>query len=426
MQIDVIEGSDGLAGFERNWRAVYDADPEAQFFLSWTWIAKFLSVQSGQFLALAARPDSSQDYVAFFPIGLGTTALEKGGFVTEVYMASAGAADYTGFICRPEFEDEAIPAFARTIASMRWANLHIEDVVASDRRFDLFFRAFPKTAHRTSRVDRTSPVDGVDSGLAPRIELPADWPTYLATKVSANTRHNIRRSLQEVEGDDRYRITHATRETIDRDVATLTDLWARQWRERKGERTDFMARFFGTVLHHCFEDDALFLPVLWHDDLPIAALALIVDHQQNSFLYFIGGRDTAHGGLRAGLVLHAHSIRNAIENGIATYDLLQGNERYKHSLGAEHRPLRNITVSTKSLGILAECLDIRCLPRAVDIALRQHRAGRLAQAERGYRQILAIAPHHTIAVEGYGRLLGERGNRAAADKLIKARQAHQR
>ena len=95
MQIDFIEGSDGIAGFERNWRAVHDADPEAQFFLSWTWIAKFLSVQSGQFLVLAGRPGSSQDYVAFFPIGLGTTALEKGGFVTEIHMASAGAVDIT-------------------------------------------------------------------------------------------------------------------------------------------------------------------------------------------------------------------------------------------------------------------------------------------------------------------------------------------
>jgi Flp pilus assembly protein TadD len=63
------------------------------------------------------------------------------------------------------------------------------------------------------------------------------------------------------------------------------------------------------------------------------------------------------------------------------------------------------------------------LPRALDITLRLHQAGRLNEAERGYRQILAVDPRLAPAVQGYGRLLGQRGNRAAAEKLIKAYQA---
>ncbi len=426
MQVDIIEGYEALAGLEQNWRSVYDADPEAQFFLSWTWIARFIETESGQFLTLAAKPEAGDtDYVAFFPIGLGTTPLDKGGFITEVHLAAAGASDYAGFICRPEFDEAAIPGFARTINSIRWARLHIGDVLASDRRFDLFLRNFPKSKFKIARTDTINPVDGFDRSISPRITLPDNWDDYLSSKLSTNTRQKARRFLNKIDGDDAYQVSYADEATIERDLGILIDLWAQQWRPRKGDRTDFMAAFFKKMLGHCFDENALCLPILWHRDAPLAALGNLIDSKNKSLMFLVGGRDGKHHGPPAGFVLHAHCIRYAIERGFRFYDLLQGNEPYKYSFGAQDRHLKNLTVSTKTVGTLAKSLDDRCLPKALLITRQMHKQGHLAEAERGYRQILSLNPRHAIAVQGYGNLLVQRGNRAAAEKLIKSFRAQQ-
>ena len=47
MHIDIIETSPSLAKLEDNWNAVYDADDEAQIFLSWKWLSGWLSSHPG-------------------------------------------------------------------------------------------------------------------------------------------------------------------------------------------------------------------------------------------------------------------------------------------------------------------------------------------------------------------------------------------
>ena len=39
MHVDVIKSRDMLLRVRSNWGAVYQAAPEAQFYMSWTWIA---------------------------------------------------------------------------------------------------------------------------------------------------------------------------------------------------------------------------------------------------------------------------------------------------------------------------------------------------------------------------------------------------
>ena len=78
MHIDIIETLPSLAKLEDNWNAVYDADDEAQIFLSWKWLSGWLSYIPGPWFILAAKERDAADlpYVAFFPLRLQTT-IEK-------------------------------------------------------------------------------------------------------------------------------------------------------------------------------------------------------------------------------------------------------------------------------------------------------------------------------------------------------------
>src|SRR5258708_12057917 len=89
VQIDIIETLPSLARLEDNWNAVYDADPEAQIFLSWKWLSGWLACSEGAWFILAARASDSADapYVAFFPLRLINT-IEKSDVLSEVGMTA--------------------------------------------------------------------------------------------------------------------------------------------------------------------------------------------------------------------------------------------------------------------------------------------------------------------------------------------------
>ena len=136
MQIDVIDNLTMLNELRANWESVYEADPEAQYFLSWTWLSWWLKGRDrDQWFILAAKPDASMsNYVAFFPLNLRTEMRDEGGFYNLISPAAGPFADYTGFLCASEFCDRAIPAFAEHIKRLNWTALELHHFCHSDER----------------------------------------------------------------------------------------------------------------------------------------------------------------------------------------------------------------------------------------------------------------------------------------------------
>jgi len=64
------------------------------------------------------------------------------------------------------------------------------------------------------------------------------------------------------------------------------------------------------------------------------------------------------------------------------------------------------------------------IPQAFDIALQHHQAGRLAEAEALYRQILAQQPQHADALHGLGLIACATGQHAGAFRLISSAISH--
>ena len=127
MHIDVIDDFSSIDDLRDQWDAVYDADPDAQFFLSSTWIFHWMVSALSNGILLAARPEpEGSDYVAFFPLRFRTWMKKGGGFYSVLDMACQGIADYNGAICRPEYDAEVFPAFAEQIK--REANIMTQAV----------------------------------------------------------------------------------------------------------------------------------------------------------------------------------------------------------------------------------------------------------------------------------------------------------
>jgi CelD/BcsL family acetyltransferase involved in cellulose biosynthesis len=401
MQVDIITRPEKLAHLKANWDRVYDADPEANFFLSWDWIVGRLDTGWGQWIVLAARDDRrGPDYVAFFPLRLLTLMAQKGYFWNELVVAGSPTSDYTGLICEPRFEAAAIPAFARELLKRHWAKLTLHGFRASRKRELLFLRAFPERDIEAVEIDGVDEADGLDNLVCPFAKLPGDWETYLAG-LSANTRQKARRLLKQVETSDAYRITHADASTIERDVEMFGRFWAAKWSARQNDADGEIRANLERIVMGCFESGTLIMPVLWRGEAPLGALALIVDKKSNGLLYYAAARDLSFDKLPVGLVLHAYSIRLAIERGFTTYEFLRGNEPFKYSFANDERRTKNIVVKTRSRRNLGTKLDRLCLPNTLRQVMRNHKAGNLAQAMIGYRQILDADPQCREALTGY-------------------------
>lgn len=239
MQIDVITKREELNRLRENWDDLYQKDPEAQFFLSWTFLSSYMRRYEDAWSVLAARsgpPGSS--YIALLPLRLRTRLNKKTGIChNELNMAGNYAADYAGILCAPGFAERAIPALARHLLKMNWAKLHLENLRMSEKRRRLLIDNLADrrlTAHKMPRVNKT---DNVDNCICPAAALPGDWDSYLEQKTSSNTRQKIRRFLRKLDGSGEFRITHADATTIDRDIGIILEMWRIKWAPRKGNLT---------------------------------------------------------------------------------------------------------------------------------------------------------------------------------------------
>lgn len=422
MHIEVIDSFQAFTQAKGNWDAVYEADPEAQFFLSWTWMSKWLEWIEDQWFILAAKPNvKAPAYVAFFPLRLRTEMRKGGGFYNELNMAGRPAADYTGLICAPEFQDDAIPAFAEYIRRLNWTIIDLEYTCFSEGRARLFLDGFAVQEFeiKIPPHDYSDETKETNLCICPYIRLPSDWDTYLFENVGQSTRQKIRRFLRKVENSEEFRITHANADTIGRDLEILLRFWGLKWGPRKGERARRIQDRTRVMLTHCFENGSLFLPVLWKGDAPLGALAILVDAVKRSLLFRIGGRDETFNGLPPGFILHAYSIRYGIKNGFTVYDFLRGNEPYKYSFGANERCINHIVIKTKGGENLGKNLDSRSLPVALQLATELHQDGQLAEAKLGYQQILELESQCPSALYGLGQIMAKEGNYGSAEQLFK-------
>ncbi|MDA1232451.1 MAG: GNAT family N-acetyltransferase, partial [Planctomycetota bacterium] len=97
-------------------------------------------------------------------------------------------------------------------------------------------------------------------------------------------------------------------------------------------------------------------------------------------MYFIAaGRDEQTSDPSIGLLLHAFSIRWAIENKINAYDFCHGNESYKYSLGAIDRKIQRLEIRRRSHVQIGR-FDSFCLGQALEKIVRYMKTDRVSDA----------------------------------------------
>jgi CelD/BcsL family acetyltransferase involved in cellulose biosynthesis len=205
---------------------------------------------------------------------------------------------------------------------------------------------FPQVLQQSNFVIETEQQE-----VCPVITLPNDWEGYL-NLLDKKQRHELRRKLRR--GDTEGEITWYT-VNESHDLDQQLELFLKLMAESAPYKAEFLrdkknSAFFRRVMPAMFANGWLQLNFLTIDGVP-AATYLNFDYDKRVMVYNSG---LSHAFLNAspGILLLAHNIRYAIENGYTAFDFLRGNEEYKYRMGASDQPVYMLraVVEGKSLG----------------------------------------------------------------------------
>lgn len=352
MRVDFIETPEAFEQLEQSWNRAQEADCDAGYFLSWEWLDVVFRANRGRWRVLAVRPeDEPLNYVAFLPLWLDVRwSQSKVEFATKLEAAGRLSwAQYTGFVCIPDWEEEALVALAAALRTLPWSHARLTNWLVSGRRRALFLSAFPPDEYEVAIQDRVRAEGEIDNRVCPFVPLPDSYEEYLSKRVSANTRQKIRRFSRKVEQSADLQLTPTNPDQFEKHLDALLELWLRKWAPVRGQvSAERAVRKYRKILGQSMECDAVFMPMLWSAGTVLGGLVHIVDRRKGVVHFIVAGRDEAASDPYIGLVLHAYSIRWAIENNMRLYDLCHGDEAYKYSLGAIDKRIEHLTISRRS------------------------------------------------------------------------------
>ena len=327
LQAELIEDRAGVPRIEADWRRLAVASASAFVTPDWyrAWDAAY-GERATPFVIVVRR---GEDVVGVVP-----------------FVRTKRTLRFAGATLGDRFHPAAAPVDREPVASAAagllervpgWRSLVLDNVDAGatwpGALIDATGRALVRHSYRDS--------------VLPLIDLRefGDWEDYLASR-SRNLRSQVRRYERALERDHAfsYRRTASASE-LEADLAEFFRLHDARWDPRGGSTSasdrarGFHQQFAASALAHGWLR-------LWFLELDGEAVASWYGWSiGGSYAYYLAGFDPARGKLRPGQVLLAQTIRDAVSEGAAEYDLLLGDEAYKERFASDRREVRTLLVS---------------------------------------------------------------------------------
>ena len=384
----VVEPLDGgLHPLEASWRSLDERSDRPSPYLTYDWMAAWLAVYRPPRLALvrALEPEGGT-------VGLGLIEQLAGG---RWRFAGRPVTPVRGLQAPAGYGEALWSSLGRWLREhpREWATLDAEGL---------------ETPPSLPRL-RLAPVAN------PRLRLAGSFDEYLADR-SPTTRKGLKQKLRRAarSGAEVMEVAASDRERVLEEWLRLHRMRA----EAKGEHHPGMDHRVSRLLHAVERGGRLRLRVFeLRAEGRTAGVSVRIDHGGTAHFYN-SGFDPRHRYISPGILLELTSIRQAIEEGLDTFDLGPGDYRYKHELGGD----RTTVLKAEAASPEPHGPAIRALTDAY-VATRWHLGNRRrirAPAAEAARNTLASGSSlaHMLPVRGLrARSSSSRGlPRSAAEK----------
>ncbi len=183
---------------------------------------------------------------------------------------------------------------------------------------------------------------------SPWVGLPGGWEAFL-NSLPGKARHELRRKLGKIQRELAPEFVVLERAE---EWEGAMECFFRLHRLSQVQKAEFMTperkRFFLEMGRVFFQEGSLRVTWLEVKGEPIAS-ALSFVYGETWGLYN-SGYDPRYRDFSPGIVLVAHTIQRAMDEGLKSYDFLRGRERYKYDLGGRDRDLYCLRLTPRSDG----------------------------------------------------------------------------
>ncbi len=379
--IEMIAEAEGFRRLRPEWGELLSTSPSDSLFLTWEWMFTWWKHLGGRRRLSILAVRSAGELIAIAPLGLRPPDYGRLTPFSSLEFLGTGFAgsDYLDLIVRAGQEEHALPALADYLARGKIMLELAQIRTGSSLAFDLAGRI----------EERGWGLSEDTTAVCPYIDLSGQtWASYLAGLGPAH-RANLKRRLRNLTRSSELLFTEAKSEQERREfLGHLIDLHNLRRRELGGSETFHtpgLRAFHEEFSALARERGWLRLCLLRLDRTPAAALYGF--RYGRTFYFYQSGFDPAYGKHSVGLVAMGLTIRKALEEGAAEFDLLHGNERYKSLWARQHREIGRLEIypprargaiqrRVNDFGRGARRLARRAIPRAladrIAAALKSH------------------------------------------------------
>lgn len=291
--------------FEKNteilWQKIYDSNSLKVSFLTYEWTEAWHETIGKEW----------EPYILHVNDNVIAPFARKGNEI--IFAGGDEVADYLDIIGTDEAKKQAWPEILDFLKNEGITSLHLNNIPQNSPTIEYFKT---KTTSAMKEQDTT-----------PMMTLPHTWEDYLST-LDKKARHELERKLRKFEREQEEIEIHDSNNPV-ADTDLFLSLMKLDERKKRFLTLD-MESFFLMMIEK-FQKNIV-LTILTITGAPAAAM--LAFHYGDSLMgYNSGFNEQRFSG--AGFYLKAMHIKRGVENGIKTYNFLQGSERYKYELGGK-------------------------------------------------------------------------------------------
>ena len=314
---------DWAAELEQPWKQLVRESAGATPFQTWEWHSIWW-----KHYAKSRRPVIFQVYEGDELVGLMPLMISRGPWRTVRAMAS-GASDYLHPLVRSGCESLVASSLTQALRDMKDVDLIDLHQIRETEQLSEVFPA-KKAMHQATCLV---------------LDLPTTFDEYLAT-LNKSLRYDVRRLDKELFKSGDASIEEIQPEGVREGMETFFETHRRRWRKRGlpgafvGSRSEKFHQEWAEV---AARNGWLWLSVLVYRGARVGTIyAMRLGH---ACYYYQAGFDPDASSISPGSLLVGHTIRRAINEGIARFDFLRGDEPYKRRWKPQHeyRNLRLIS-----------------------------------------------------------------------------------